>query len=165
MQAIIKTRNIRLLMTYCCGDLKGWRVKDGLRVLDGGEVAHGVRKVKVSGIQNLEVAFRHIRTLHLTSSKYCFPLATVSHASRQNSSLVWSTRCSFLFLEFIFHLFCPSFLLLLLAISWKKVWSSYLFSFYFFSFFLFSFFPLFFFQFLLTLMLAFFSVNFQTGKS
>lgn len=88
MQAIIKTRNIRLLMTYCCGDLKGWRVEDGLRVFDGGEVAHGVRKVKVSGIQNLEVAFRHIRTLHLTSSKYCFPLGTVSHASRQNSSLV-----------------------------------------------------------------------------
>lgn len=145
MQAIIKTRNIRLLMTYCCGDLKGWRVKDGLRVLDGGEVAQGVCKVKVSGIQNLEVAFRHIRTLHLTSSKYCFPLATVSHASRQNSSLVWSTRCSFLFLEFIFHLFCPSFLLLLLAISWKRFGLPISFPFIFFLFF-FSLFSLYFFS-------------------
>lgn len=145
MQAIIKTRNIRLLMTYCCGDLKGWRVKDGLRVLDGGEVAQGVCKVKVSGIQNLEVAFRHIRTLHLTSSKYCFSLGTVSHASRQNSSLVWSTRCSFLFLEFIFHLFCPSFLLLLLAISWKRFGLPISFPFIFFLFF-FSLFSLYFFS-------------------
>lgn len=139
MQAIIKTHNIKLLITDCFGDLKGQRVKDRLRVLDGGEVAQGVWKVKVSCVQNLEVAFRHTRALHLPSSWYCFPLATVSHAHRQNSSLVWSTSFS----EFIFHLFCPSFLLLLLTISWKKVWSYYLFSFYFFlpsfTFFLFFF--------------------------
>lgn len=68
MQAIIKTHNIKLLMTDCCGNLKGQRVKDGLRVLDGGEVAQGVCKVKVACVQNLEVAFRHIRTHHLPYS-------------------------------------------------------------------------------------------------